>query len=460
MTTHSAEGGGRLRRPAYGVAVALLALAATSQSRADDQLGYDLLAGIGETDNVRLTPTDRRSDTIATVGFDLDWQEQRSLLDANVIGDMEYLDFLRHSYSPEVIGNLLANMQLNLVPQFLRWEFNDNFGQGNIDPAAPLTPNNRENINYFTTGPDLTMPLGAANEMLLEGRYSNVNYEVSPLSSNRYSAGLGIRHELSSSSGISVNVQDEVIRFEDSTLNPDYDEQEAYLRYDAKGVRTRITFDVGVDRLKLTNETVSGPLARVEVTRQLSPSTSIVLTAGRDFSDVGNEFLLLQSLGGATLSTQAVGASGDPFKQDYVTLGWNFQERRTTFGFGAGYFKLTYEDGDTLDEERTTGSAHFSRRLTPRVEAGVYVSYVKEQFRNLLGGDYNELDATAQVTYRINSKFSMDVELARTRREDELDANSYTDDRVWLKFRYGRALPPAKPAIVPNLPAFPGQPRY
>jgi hypothetical protein len=283
---------------------------------------------------------------------------------------------------------------------------------------------------------------------------------VSPLSSNRYSGGLGIRHDLSSSSGISFNVQDEVIRFEDSTLNPDYDEQEAYIRYDAKGVRTRITFDVGYDRLKLPTETVSGPLARVELSRQLSPSTSIVFTAGRDFSDVGNEFLLLQALGGATLSTQSVGATGDPFKQDYATFGWNFQERRTTAGFGIGYFKLTYEDGDTLDETRTTGSAHFTRRLTPRVEAGVYVSYLRERFPNLLGGDYNERDATAQVTYRINSRFTMDVELAHTRRQDDLAANSYTDDRVWLKFRYGRALPPPKPAIVPNLPAFPGAPRY
>ena len=35
----------------------------------------------------------------------------------------------------------------------------DNFGQVLDDPFQPATPDNRENINYLTTGPDLTFAL-------------------------------------------------------------------------------------------------------------------------------------------------------------------------------------------------------------------------------------------------------------------------------------------------------------
>ena len=458
MMTGSAQGNGLRRRAACGLSAAVLMLAVAPQSRADD-LAYDVLAGLGETDNVRLTPTDKRSDTIATVGFDLTWRERRRTLDADVTADVEYLDFLRHSYSGEVIGNVLANLHLILIPQVLRWSFNENFGQTNIDPVAATTPNNRENINNFSTGPDLTLPLGATDALLVDARYSNVNYQVSQLSSNRYSAGVGARHELSASSGISLNAEDELIRFDDSQANPDYDQQEAYFRYDATGARTRLSLDAGYTRLKLQTEQVGGFLARLELTRQLTPSQTLTFTAGHDYSDAGNEFLLLQALGGANLATQAIGASSSPFKQNYVTVGWGFQARRTGFGVDAGHFKLSYVESNLLDEQRTTAGAHVTRRLTPRVEAGLYVSYLKEEFRNLGGGNYNQLDTTAQVTYRVNTKLTIDVELARTRRDSDLTSTTYTDDRAWLKIKYGRALPPPTAPIVPPLPAFPNQQR-
>src|SRR5580692_11117455 len=108
----SAQGKGLRRRAACGLSAALLMLTAAPQSRAE--LAYDVLAGIGETDNVRLTPTDKRSDTIATAGFDLTWQERRRTFDADVTADVEYLDFLRHSYSGEVVGNILGNLHLIL----------------------------------------------------------------------------------------------------------------------------------------------------------------------------------------------------------------------------------------------------------------------------------------------------------------------------------------------------------
>ncbi len=432
-------------------------LAVSPQSKAD--LGYDIMAGLGETDNVRLAPNDKRSDTIATVGFDLTWRERHRTFDADVTGNLEYLDFLRHSYAGEVVGNVLANVHLILLPQVLRWSFNENFGQSNIDPVAASTPNNRENINYFSTGPDLTQPLGTTDELLVDTRYSNVNYQVSNLSSNRYTAGAGVRHELSASSGLSFSAQDELIRFKDDQVNPDYDQQEAYVRYDASGARTRVNLDVGYDRLKLQTGDVSGFLARLELTRQLSPSQSLTFTAGHDFSDAGNEFLLLQSLGGANLATQSVSSTSSPFKQNYVTLGWGLQAHRTNFGLDAGYFKLSYEGSDLLDEERTSAGGHITRRLTPNVEAGVNVIYLKEEFRNLLGGNYNQLDTTAQVTYHVNAKLTVDVELARTRRDSDLSTTTYTDDRAWLKIRYGRALPPPPPALVPPLPSFPSRQR-
>jgi hypothetical protein len=328
-----------------------------------------------------------------------------------------------------------------------------------LNPAAASTPNNRENINYVTTGPDLTLPLGSSNQMLLEGRYANVNYEVTHFNSNRYSGGVGVRHELSSRSGLSVNLQHESVRYE-SVLNPDFDQDEAYVRWDAQGARTRLDLDVGYDRLKLQVGDQSGAMARLQLTRQLTTAQSIIFTAGHDYSDAGNEFLLLQALGGANLAAQAVGSSVSPFKQNYVTLHWGFEHLRTGFGVDVGHFKLTYLETNTLNEQRTTANAQVTRRLTPTLEGGLYGVYIKEQFPNLFGGDYNVYEGTAQLTYHVNSRVTVDLEFTHTRREAQVSSTGYSENRGWIKFKYGRALPPRSTAVVPALPKYPGQLRY
>jgi hypothetical protein len=447
-----------LRLVATSLPAALLTLG--TAPRAAAEAIYGVLAGVGETDNVRLEPTDRRADTIATVGLDLTWHEQRKSLDGDISADLEYLDYLRHTYNREVAGNFLGDLHLQLVPNLLRWTVNDNFGQGVIDPAAAVTPTNRENINYLDTGPDLTLPLGSGNELMIGARYSNVYYQKSPLGSNRYSGSVGVRHELSRLSGISINVSDAAIRYDNSELNPDFNQQQAYARFDARGARTRLSIDVGYDRLKLQHGSDSGPLVRLEATRQISVSSSLTLTLGHDFSEAADSFRLLQALGGASLATQPAQSTANPFKQDYGTLGWEFKRSRTAFGLNGSYFRLSYIGNATLDERRAGGSAYLTRSVTPTVELGVSADYTHDRFTEQ-NSEFSQWGATAQLTWRAGSMLSLITELTHSRRASTVGSADFIDNRAWVKLRYGRPpKPPGSPGTVPALPSFPSEPHY
>jgi hypothetical protein len=85
--------------------------------------------------------------------------------------------------------------------------------------------------------------------------------------------------------------------------------------------------------------------------------------------------------------------------------------------------------------------------------------YTREDFLSQ-PGNYSQFDAIAQLTWRASSRVSFLVELAHAHRESDLRSNEYTDDRAWLKVRYGRSLPPPTRPKVPALPAFPNEPRY
>ena len=67
-------------------------------------LNYGVDAGVGETDNVNLAPTDKVSQTLAVADADIDIDQQRRLFSVDAKGSFNYLDFLQGAYSPELIG--------------------------------------------------------------------------------------------------------------------------------------------------------------------------------------------------------------------------------------------------------------------------------------------------------------------------------------------------------------------
>lgn len=445
-----------LRSPA---AIAMLLVFTSNTGRAET--AWNVSLGVGETDNVRYAPTDRQSDTIGELGTDFAWHEQRRTFVADVAGDLSYLNYLHHYYNSEVIGNLLGNVALTLVPQVLRWSFSDNFGQGVIDPLAQVTPSNREYINYFSTGPDLTVPVSSSDFMLLDARYSKVTYQVSPLGNNRYLGNIGFRHEISPAASLSFDVQEQRVSFDNTTLNPDYDEQQAYVRFAASGVRTRLDLQLGFDRLQLDHRATNGVLARAEATRKLSPFASVTLTLGHEFSDAGEDFRTLQGIAGANLSTQAVTPNSDPFSNDYGTFEWAYQRNRTSFGAGAGYYRNLYETNTQLNESRTTFDAHVLRRLSPTLEASLLETYERDGFYNQATNANAILyTTTALLTWRTGTMISIVLEYDYSRRESELRTTEYIDNRGWLKIRYGRTPDLAPGNFAPALPNLPNQPRY
>jgi hypothetical protein len=82
-------------------ALALLLAAARTDGAAP---GYEITVGVGESDNIQRTPSAAQNETIGTAG----------------------LAFTRHDK------------------------------RRRLDALAAITPANRENVNYVSTGPDLT----------------------------------------------------------------------------------------------------------------------------------------------------------------------------------------------------------------------------------------------------------------------------------------------------------------
>jgi hypothetical protein len=341
-------------------------------------LGADV--GLGETDNVTLATTNKVSQTMATADIDFAALEQSRLFNVNVKGDFSDYDYLQHAYGNELIGRLDGLGKMALVPDRLTWVLQEDFGQSQLDPYLPLTPSNRQNINYVSTGPDVDLRLGGTGFVDLSVRYADAYYEDSPFDSNRLFGSLAWGVRLSPTSSVSLNVDSERVLFDNTLVNTDFDLSDAYVRYTAQGARTQLTANLGATEVRAGPTTTTGPLAQLGLTRTLSPSATLALSAARQLTDPSTSFSSIQ--GGAISSITAGPAivTSAAYTGDSVNAVWTYERNRTIVKVSARWEKDSYQTAPVFNNTR--GGAEFSieRQLTHEFSAQLLGRWYKTDY--------------------------------------------------------------------------------
>jgi len=409
-----------------------------------DSPGYDVQLWATHSDNIQREPGGT-GDTIGIAELGFVWHDRAPWLDSDIDLDLAHEHYFQNSYGDDTIGEFIGQEHLKLG-DILAWDFVDNFGQARIDPLAPITPANRENINYFATGPKLALPLGAQTQLNATAQYGTVYYQRTPLDNTRLTGVLGLQHDISPLSNISINVKDERIDFKDDQQNPDYTRQEAFARFETKGSRTELGVDLGYGSLDLPGFHASSPVGHLELTRRLSANSTIGIELGHDYSDGADWFRAVQALGGAGLTTLSALQAGAPFIHTYGTLAWNFQLARTTVAFNASYFRNRYQEDATLNNELTVVNARVDRRVTPMVDLALTEYLVRQQFDSS-DETATEADTGLQLTWHVGEHVSVYLSYFLDKANSNVRADSFTENRVSLIIGWGRA------AAVPPGPA-------
>lgn len=417
-------------------------LIATAFSSMAAEFDYQGNLGIGHSDNIRRASSNEKGEEIASAGVRFSLSERGKRLQADAVGDLSYVDYLGNTYKSDVLGNFVGNVAYALVPERLVWMAADNFGQVLSDPFAPVTPDNRQNINYFTTGPDLTMAFGPQTRLRMGGRYSLTTYERDPFDSDSVSGQVALLRQLSSSSNLSLNARYQQVSYDQSALNADYDQSDAFIRYDASGARTNIAVDAGYSRIKrdAAADSESGLLLRLDASRRLSSSSTATLAVGREFANAGSAFAQGQNLGPIGQQPTQGLQTVEPFTHDYITLGYDFRRNRTALGVFGSWDKRSYDGASTLDQTLTSLGASVTREMSPRTSLTVDASYTRAKF-DVPNGDYNDWSAGVSYAWRLTERVTVSATYDHfSRSGDRADAD-YHENRFWLSIGYGRGRP-------------------
>lgn len=396
-------------------------------------------AGIGYSDNIRRTESNVADETIGTVGLDLTWRERTRRLRGEASIDASYFEYLDDAFESEVVGTGNGSLTLGILPETLHWVFEDTFGQAQSDPFSPMTPENREDLNFFSTGPDLIARFGATGFARVFGRWSSTSYETSPLDAERATGGISVGRRASSRTELTLNGVTERVTF-DQPLTADYDRKIVFVGYELDAARTLLSADVGytwIDR-DGDDDASGNALVNIAVERELSTSSLLRLTLGSQLGDAGDS--LRDALGGPLGGPVGGGggeitASSDPFENRNVALQWQFARNRTGFSLGASWNQDRYETQTQFDRTRYAYTATLSRQLAAALELELVANLDNEQFDNV-DLETDELQFGVTLSWRAWRTLGWRLMLERYDRDASNGVGEYQENRAFLTLAY------------------------
>ena len=426
---------GRARRKwlAAPAAAGFMALVVGGQARAD--LAGSVEAGAGYSDNIGRVEDNEVEETIGTVGLDLDWSERTRRIRGDAAVDLSYFEYLDNTYDSEVVGTANGSLALGIVPEVLNWVVADSFGQAQGDPFAPLSPENREDLNYFSTGPDLTLRLGSTGFGRLFGRWSSTTYETSPFDAERTTGGLSLGRRASPRSEFTLNAVTETVEF-DEDLNTDFDRDSAFIGWELDASRTSINAQLGYTWLEQETDTdkEGSALVNVSIIREISASSVLQLTLGQQLGDAGDSLR-------SQLDTGAVGGGGqitatsDPFQNRVASLDWRYSRGRGGFSLGASWNEEEYETLNQFDRTRYVYSAAVYRQLASAVDLEIAASLEQEDF-DTVNISNDELRVGATLNWRAWRTLGVRLLVERYDRDTSDGIGEYQENRAFLTLAY------------------------
>jgi hypothetical protein len=404
------------------------------------ELTYEADVGIGYSDNIRRVTSGEEKETLADFGLNLDWSEHTRRLDASVLTDIGYVDYLNDTFDSEVLGTADASLTFGILPERFTWLLQDSFGQASTDPFAPVTPDTRENINYFTTGPDFILRFGGQNALQLFGRYSSTDYEESDLDGERVSAGLRMYHELSAASRVGLNAVADRSEF-DSPQNPGYDRDSVFLSYDLNAGRTIIAAQAGYSWLETDGRNPdAGPLFDITVTREVSAASTLIFSVSDRFTDAGEALGDFAGAGGEGGQVPVdVTAAAEPYENRELSLEWQFSRNRTGINLSVNRTESDYEVTETLDRNRTSYFGSYTRRLQPTLDLIVSGEFIQTDFGT--GSETEEWRGSLEVSWRLTRHLGVRLSAESSDRTATEGLGEYREQRAMLSFTYSGGRP-------------------
>ncbi|GHD65415.1 hypothetical protein GCM10007164_02770 [Luteimonas padinae] len=385
-------------RTRYTAIAGAVALALAAAPAAAARIDYVLDAGVEHDDNPRLVPVDPDGQRILRAGLGFLVTQEGSTVQAMVAGRADYREFQR-GLDDGVEGMLSAYLNWVAIPDRLSFTLRDELELQAIDRFDADSPDNRQQVNVLSFGPNLLFDVGSRLQGRFEARYIDSHAEVTDaFNSSRVGAALRLTHEFDDRSNLGFNAQWSDVDYDVDLVARDHERTDVYARYERVQASTDYAIDAGYTRLDYADgETRDGPLVRLEAGWRPAERGRLSATLINQFSDAADAALAEGiAIGGGSGGEPVVPGSvlvddgtiiPSAYRERRVALAWDQQGERLGWRIEGHVQRLRYIDTLVADEKEQGIMLGVDYRLTPTMTLTGWASAERTEYVQLAAED-------------------------------------------------------------------------
>lgn len=432
----------RATRQLRKAALAMSLLAAFPGTSFAVRINYDLGLSVLHSDNIGLAETDEASETVLSPQVNFQAEQTGSTVQMTLRGNLEYLHYLQNTFSDEARGELSGELNWSVLPERMDFVAKEYLTRQPINVLTGFNPSNQQQINVFITGPSFYARLGETTRGQFDLRYTNSYAEkTKAFNGDRYNAAARVLRDISTNTAISANMEATRVNFNVAAPATDYDRYDAYAGYARKLASIDFGIDAGYSWLDIGNDRVTTPMARANLTWQVSPRSEISGNLAYQFGDAAQDVVARAGeISGPLISdfTSADVLVGPAvFRQRRLEWGYRFSGERLTFQVRPYFQRIFYLDNLTPDQRNRGGVVQVDYLLRPRLTMTLLAAREDRDFDDLARKDQDSslyLSLADQVTRH----WSWRIDLQHRERNSSEAGQGYNENAAVFSVIYRR----------------------
>ncbi len=369
-------------------------------------------------------------------GFSIADQTELFLIDMKV--HLEQKRYKDKTYSDSEIPDIDAYLGWKVIPGRVLWSFEDSASRGLIDVAARSVPSNFQNVNVFSTGPDVLFSRTAI-KAVAKLRYNDVTFSERDDDNTALAGSLFLERELNAYSRLGGVLYHQDTTY-DSSLNDDYKLSQMYLLYDRDLPYGGLQINLGANSFSNRLNDRTEPYGLVSLRYSPGGSLSAGASYRARFSDPGANLATpalttLENIQtGQIFSGLISGSTANPYQQDVFSLYLGYEMGKYSSSFN--YYNETDEYfGAQEDRDLSGASIDFGIELFAGLDLSFIARRTDTEFATSLVNDTTDVMAL-KLNYELVRGLFLNVGFGSENRDSSDPSREYEDNIVFAGIGY------------------------
>ena len=208
-----------------------------------------------------------------------------------------------------------------IKPNSFEWHIDNVLTQLSIDPLLSESPDNMQDANAFSTGPNFVVHVNKINDIHLEARIKRYYYEFN-IDNDRVFSATRWMHNVNGPLVVGVNIENEDVKFDNITTNPDFVRKDYFISVDYVYGSNSFELEAGETNIEnnVTSDIVENRLM-IAVQNQRSSTSHVRLQYSSSLTDTASQIISVSTTGIAADVLSSV--SNDIYKEDSFSVEYN-----------------------------------------------------------------------------------------------------------------------------------------